>query len=175
MFKKSIVALSSGVLTASVLFPFGGTNYAKASEIENPPQVTESLATTLTIIEYDFSSNVLPLDGTQLNENENEDKNEIQSRGIKKWITTQALKGTAKALRSGGSVINTVASQLTKSEAKIFTKHTNTIANALEDLVRRGDVVEDAIMDTVASALMNVGVKSSTARTIANIFTFFAF
>ncbi len=56
-----------------------------------------------------------------------------------------------------------------------FAKHTDDVADALDELVKRGDVVEDAIIDTVSSYLIDAGVKSSTARTIASVFTFLAF
>lgn len=103
----------------------------------------------------------------------NNDK--VEPLGIKKWIAKTALKAVSKALRSGGKLIDDIAESLGGKEATYFTKNTDTIADALDDLVARGDVIEDAIIDTVSTALISAGVPSGAARTIASVFTFLAF
>lgn len=107
----------------------------------------------------------------------NQDLNETQTEtfGVKKWITTKVLKLTSKGLRNGSKFVSEVAEELGSKTGKTFLKHTNTIADALDSLIKRGDVIEDAVIDTISSALMNVGVTSSVARTIANVFTFLVF
>lgn len=98
-----------------------------------------------------------------------------ETRGIKKWIARTALKTISKALRNGGSVIKKVAKELGGKEAKYFTKNLNVIANALDSLNYATDFVEDAVIDTISSALIYAGVPSGVARTIANVFTFIVF
>lgn len=165
MFKKSMVLLTTGALAVSVFLPFGGTSYAKASELENPtPQVIENQEPSFTVIEGGLS--VSPVEGDEIT---------IQPMGWKKYFTEAALKAASWSLRHGGEAIDKVASNLTKSEAKIFKEHADTIADTLDYLVSIGDLAEQSVQDKVASALMGVGVKSSVARTIANMVSFFAF
>lgn len=109
------------------------------------------------------------------NQNETLSDTQIETFGVKKWIATQALKLTSKAVRSGGKIVSQVAGELGGTTGKIFLKHTSTVADALDYLIARGAVVEDAVIDTVSSFLISAGVKSSVARTIANVFTFLAF
>lgn len=66
----------------------------------------------------------------------------IHPDGFKKWITVQAMKGVAKGLRAGGHIVDKIASELGGKEARYFTQHIDTIADALDDLIARGDVVE---------------------------------
>lgn len=109
------------------------------------------------------------------NQNETLSDTQIETFGVKKWIATQALKLTSKAVRSGGKIVSQVAGELGGTTGKTFLKHTSTVADALDYLIARGAVVEDAVIDTVSSFLISAGVKSSVARTIANVFTFLAF
>lgn len=101
--------------------------------------------------------------------------NSVQPNGVKKWITKQAMKAASKALRAGGDFVDYMVKELGGKEASYFAKHTDTIADALDDLIKRGDVVEDAIIDTVATALNSAGVPIANARTIAAVFAFLAF
>jgi len=68
-----------------------------------------------------------------------------------------------------------VAKELGGKEARYFTKNLNVIANALDSLNYATDFVEDAVIDTISSALIYAGVPSGVARTIANVFTFIVF
>lgn len=101
--------------------------------------------------------------------------NNVSPQGIKRWITEQALKAAAKALRKGGSIIDDVAEELGSKEAKYFTKHTDTIADVLDDLAKEAEILEQRVIDQIAGALYDVDVPLSTARTIGNIFTFIVF
>ncbi|MEX3625867.1 hypothetical protein [Viridibacillus arvi] len=157
MFKKLLLGSTALTLGLSILAPFGGKAHANEVDVTTTP---------LTVVN---STEDISFTDTEVNENS------IQPFGVKKWIAVQALKATSKALRSGGSLVTKITKELGGSEGKTFAKHTDTIADALDDLVRRGDVVEDAVIDTVSTALISAGVKSSTARSIAAVFTFFAF
>ena len=98
-----------------------------------------------------------------------------ETRGVKKWIAKTALKTISKSFRSGGTIIKKVAKELGGKEAKYFTKNLDVIADALDGLNYATDFVEDAVIDTISSALISAGVPSSVARTIANVFTFIVF
>lgn len=100
----------------------------------------------------------------------NEDNN-VSPQGIKRWITQQVLKATAKALRKGGSFVDDVVKELGGKEAEYFAKHTDTIADVLDDLAKEAEILEQRVIDQIAGALYDVGVPLSTARTIANVFT----
>lgn len=167
MFKKIAILLTAVTLTLSTFLPLSNT-YAKANtnEIETLNMYNEDSLETIK------NDNILLLDDSQ-----NYDSDEVQPYGVKKWVTVQAMKAVSKALRSGGAVINKIAKEIGAGtpEAKAFLKHTDDIADALDELIDRGDVVEDAIIETVFGYLMEAGVKSSHARTIAAVFTFFAF
>jgi hypothetical protein len=99
----------------------------------------------------------------------------IEPRGIRIWITQQALKAAASALRNGGSIIRTVTNNLGIKDAAYFNKHLYKIADVLDNLSKRTDVVKQTIIDQITGALNNVGVPHSSASTIANIFTFLVF
>ena len=99
----------------------------------------------------------------------------VEPQGIKRWIAQQTIKAVAWALRNGGSLIDDIASQLGAKEAKYFTKHLDDIADVLDELAKQSQVLEQTIIDQIAGALYDLGVPLSTARTIANIFTFLAF
>ncbi|RCK11090.1 hypothetical protein DT075_21185 [Bacillus licheniformis] len=157
MFKKIVVGATALTLSLSLVLPLGGQ--AKAEEISLQTQQYS----TSTVSKIGLSKSVTEQSG------------EFQTAGVKKWIAKETMKATAAALRSGGKIVGKVIDELGGSAGKTFAKHTDDVADALDELARRGDVVEDAIIDTVSSYLIAAGVKSSTARTIANVFTFLAF
>lgn len=133
-----------------------------------------ALGASLSAFASPVPSNLVPTQN--INENiQGIPDNSVQPNGVKKWITTQAMKVVSKALRSGGDLVDKIVRELGGKEATYFAKHTDTIADALDDLIARGDVVEDAIMDTVATALISAGVPNGVARTIAAGLAFIAF
>ena len=152
--KKFTVAVFSTVLLCNVVSPLS----AFASTSQNISVVYTS----------NTIDNLLPTVPTHKG-------GQYEENGVKKWIAKAALQATAKALRSGGKLVSNIAEDLGGSEATYFIKHTDTIADALDDLVQRGDVVEDAIIDTVSTALISAEVPVGISRTIANVFTFVAF
>ncbi|MBW8281585.1 MULTISPECIES: hypothetical protein [Bacillus] len=159
MFKKIILATSALTFSLSLVLPLDG--HAKAQEVTLQAQQEVTYQT--------------PAKLSELPTNTTEQSGEFHTNGIKKWIAKEAMKATASALRHGGRIVGEVVDELGGSAGKTFAKHTDDVADALDELVKRGDVVEDAIIDTVSSYLIDAGVKSSTARTIASVFTFLAF
>ena len=99
----------------------------------------------------------------------------ISPCGLKQWLGQKAIRGVAIALRKGDSFVKNIANDLGGKEAKEFTKHINTIANVLDDLADRTDLVQSSVIDAILSALISTGVSSGVARTIANKFVFLVF
>lgn len=153
MFKKSKIVVS--VLLASVLILGSSISVFASNSTVVVPERSQQQHVSSTFIESEDSV--------------------VEPYGIKKWIATSVMKAVAKVLRSGGKLVDDIIASLGGKEARYFAQHTDTIADALDDLIKRGDVVEDAIIDTVSTALIAAGVPSGTARTIAAVFAFLAF
>lgn len=125
-----------------------------------------------------FTSSVsVPIHASEIQESVKNHQADLHrsKRGIKKWIGKLAMEGVAKTLRAGGSFVDDIAKTLGGKEAKAFSKNTDVIADALEGLVAEAEVVEQRIIDMVKSALVDAGVESSVARTIAQTFAVLAF
>lgn len=102
---------------------------------------------------------------------------DITTQGWKTWVGKAALKAVAKVLRGGGKALKELTEELgLKGKAlDAFVKHTDDIADVLDNLSTRVSVAEQVIIDTISGVLYDLGVPLSTARTVANVFTFLAF
>lgn len=146
MFRKRVIVLILAISTLSFLLPSGAFAASNISNLEMDQRII-----------YPGDDGI------------------VEPQGIKRWIAQQTIKAVAWALRNGGSLIDDIASQLGAKEAKYFTKHLDDIADVLDELAKQSQVLEQTIIDQIAGALYDLGVPLSTARTIANIFTFLAF
>ncbi|GFR37039.1 hypothetical protein PRECH8_03350 [Insulibacter thermoxylanivorax] len=146
MFRKRVIVLILAISTLSFLLPSGAFAASNISNLEIDQRII-----------YPGDDGI------------------VEPQGIKRWIAQQTIKAVAWALRNGGSLIDDIASQLGAKEAKYFTKHLDDIADVLDELAKQSQVLEQTIIDQIAGALYDLGVPLSTARTIANIFTFLAF
>lgn len=146
MYRKRVIVLILAISTLSFLLPSGAFAASNISNLEIDQRII-----------YPGDDGI------------------VEPQGIKRWIAQQTIKAVAWALRNGGSLIDDIASQLGAKEAKYFTKHLDDIADVLDELAKQSQVLEQTIIDQIAGALYDLGVPLSTARTIANIFTFLAF
>lgn len=136
------------------------------------PTASFAAGPTVLSAESSISKEELHSDSVHLILQEPSLNGEIAPYGIKKWIAEAALKSAAWSLRHGGSLIDNVAEELGSKEARYFTRNTDVIADTLDDLAKESAIIEQRVIDQIAGALYDVGVPLSTARTIANVFTF---
>lgn len=102
---------------------------------------------------------------------------EVTIQGWKYWVGKAAMKAVASALRSGGKALDELMDFLGLQGKALdaFIKHTDDIADVLDGLAKKAAVAEQTIIDTISGVLFDLGVPLSTARTVANVFTFLAF
>jgi len=153
--KKSIVALGMAVVIAFTTM----ISSVGAANIElRPPNLSDN--TTIIEKKRAISSG-----------------DEVTTQGWKTWVGKAALKAVAKVLRSGGKALDELMEELglTGKALDAFVKHTDDIADVLDNLSSNASVAEQVIIDTISGVLYDLGVPLSTARTVANVFTFLAF
>ena len=152
--KKSIVALGMSVVIGfSTMVSSVG-----ASTIEIPPP---------------------NLSDSSIKEHRNAIKSgeEVTIQGWKYLVGKAAMKAVAGVLRGGGKALNELMDYLGLQGKALnaFIKHTDDIADVLDGLAKKAAVAEQTIIDTISGVLFDLGVPLSTARTVANVFTFLAF
>lgn len=93
----------------------------------------------------------------------------IEPRGFKTKIAKTALKAFAKSIRSGGKVVRNLADELGGNAGKWVVKHSDSLADVLDDVIAAGDFAETQVRRGIANGLRAIGASSSVADTIANI------
>lgn len=157
--KKKII---TSVLTFSFLFnPIGGL-VSQAEEIGHVTEENVTFKEIETVIEeksinlqelqvYTVPTN--PYDGTQISK-ETMNELQIKERGVKKTAVVLALK-------YGGKAVSKIVSVLSEKNAKLVTKHSYELGEALD---RFSDTVEARLVDYM---IFELGLSSSSARSIA--------